>query len=118
MAKVTVTKGENLLIRKTLLKADGTALLYTDLSNSDTKINVYFQKSLIISYSKGTSTEIRQGTTTSQLEFELTKAFTSTLLGEYVIEYIFQVANTDFDVDLVQVNISSQELEVVKNGTA
>lgn len=116
MAKILLVKGESQIIRTSLLKRDDTPLPYTDLIDTDTRVNIYHRNILVVSYQKGTSPEIRQGATASELEFELTKTLSSNLIGLYVIEYVLKVNNIEFEIDAVQVDIFKQELEVVKNG--
>lgn len=96
----TIYPGETRIIERSLYQADGTtALLVSSLLSASVELR---QGDAVIStLVKGTNAELRQGTTTSKLELELTSALTGLLSGgtPLTLRWKLSVANSDFTVE-------------------
>lgn len=92
--------GENHIVRVSLFQTDGTTpLLLTDLVAKSVKI-IQHNKTLA-TYVFGTDAEIRQGTTTSEIEIEIKKVVSEQFRrGKVFIELTLDRTDADFDVDL------------------
>ena len=97
----TILKGENILVRRNLLQADGTTpLLVSSLTLAKATI-IQFGTPLQ-TYTLNTNAELRQGTTTSQLELEIKKTLSATFAkGDIIIEWEIEINIAEFDVDTV-----------------
>lgn len=92
-------KGENILIKKRLKDANNLDLLVSSLVSAKVRLNG-------VQYVLGVASQLRQGSATNELEFEITKAISGVLpLGKLTIEFEIEVPNADFNSDLNQVDI-------------
>lgn len=112
MATHSIKRGENLLIRKNLLQADGSPLLLADLAGAvvHLKHTVKSKQIILKTYEYGSDPELRAGTTTSQLEFELPMVTSAELpLGSIIAEFVLDVNDVNFHVDSASRNIIRQD---------
>lgn len=107
-----IAKGENALIRRNLKKADGTALLLSDLTTRTAEL---IQNGVVIESLTYPSARLRQGTSTSQIEYEINTT-TSNLLrkGRVAIRWTFIGANALFTSEGVQKDIITEDVLDVK----
>lgn len=108
----TIYPGETRIIERNLFQADGvTALLVSSLLSASAELRQ--GDTVITTLVKGTNAEIRQGTTTSKLEVELTSAITSLLSpGTLSIRWKLSVANSEFTVQPSQAFIDYTDEQI------
>lgn len=99
MAHLTISKGENVLIRRNLFQQDGTTpLLISSLAVC--KVTLKQTGASDIVYTVGTNPEIREGESTSQVELEIKKTVSAAMVkGEVTAEWEFELTDADFAVD-------------------
>lgn len=111
---LTLTKGENAIIRRNLLDAEGNPLLLSSLQSITLRLRT-IKSAVFLEYTYP-STNLRQGTTTSQLEFELIVSVSSGLPAGYItLEIELQKTDSDFQTDLYQTDILQETAVVVQN---
>lgn len=96
----TYKRGENLLIERSLLQSDGeTALNFSALTSA--AVDLWQGDKLIETYVAGTDPELRQGSTATKIEFELTEEIGDLLVPgvQLKLEWVTSVADADFTVD-------------------
>jgi hypothetical protein len=99
MAYLSISKGENVLIRRNLYQSDGTTpLLISTLALC--KVTLKQSGAADIVYIEGTNPELREGTATNQVELEIKKAVSAAMaVGEVNAEWQFEVTDATFTVD-------------------
>lgn len=98
-----INKGENVLIRRNLQKADGSNLLLSEVSSIVAAIT---QDGYVIDTLSYPSTYLRQGDSTSQLELEITTATSDRFKpGKVIVKYTIIFANPEFEGEGIQKDI-------------
>lgn len=91
-------RGGNKLHEQQLYRDDGTTpLLLSELSLLE--VDIYQFDRLLATYIYGTDNEIRQGSSTSKVEIEITKEL-STKFKEGLVKAKFRMEETDADFDV------------------
>ena len=107
-----INKGENVLIRRNLKKADGTDLLLADISSLTVAI---IQDGYVIEQLAYPSAYLRQGESTSQLELEISTTISGNFkTGKVTLKYTVVFPNTDFDAEGIQKDIVEEQALTVK----
>lgn len=107
-----IAQGENALIRRNLLKADGTALLLSSLTTLTAQV---IQKGIVIETLTYPSTRLRQGGTTSQAELEINTTVSGQFKkGRITIRWTIVATSIIFTAEGVQKDIIDEDvLDVV-----
>lgn len=111
MATINIIKGENFVLRRDLQLADNSPLLVATLTELKADL---IQNGVVIKNYTYPSSELRDGTTTSQIELEIKEA-TSLLLspGMCQIRWYLKRPNAVFQADTFQKDIISEDNLVV-----
>lgn len=107
-----IAQGENALIRRNLLKADGTALLLSSLTLFTAEI---IQKGIVIETNTYPEDKLRQGSTTSQAELEVTTDISDLFRkGRVAIRWTIEANSALFSSEGIQKDIITEDvLDVV-----
>ena len=107
-----IEKGENALIRRDLKKVDGTDLLLSTLTTFTAEI---LQNGKVIETLTYPSTKLRQGSTTSQAELEITTTVSNQFRkGKVCVRWTLVAPSTVFTDEDIQKDIITEEvLDVV-----
>lgn len=99
MAFLSISKGENVLIRRNLYQSDGTTpLLISSLALCKVTLKQTGEADIV--YTEGTDAELREGTATNQVELEVKKTVSAAMVkGEVTAEWEFEVTDATFTVD-------------------
>lgn len=107
-----INKGENVIIRRNLLKSDGTALLLSTVSSLSVNL---VQDGVVVEAYTYPSTYLRQGTSTSQLELEISTAVSNSFKkGKVTMKVTITFANVEFDAEGLQRDIIEEAILNVK----
>ena len=103
-----IISGENLILKINLFQSNGTTPLL--ISSTHSIVARIKQTSTIATYTYGTSPQIRQGDSTSQIEIEITQALSALLKkGSVYVQLEIEFENAEFEVDDYQKDISISE---------
>jgi hypothetical protein len=103
-----ITQGENALVRRYLLKADGTPLLLADLTLLQADI---LQTGNIIETNTYPSAKLRQGVSTSQVELEVTTDISARFRkGRVAIKWTLQAPSLIFTAEDIQKDIITEDV--------
>jgi hypothetical protein len=103
-----IAKGENAIVRRNLLKADGTPLLLSTLSTLTAEI---IQSGLILETNTYPSAKLRQGGSTSQAELEVTTNISDMFLkGRVAIRWTIVAPSLIFTVEDIQKDIITEDV--------
>lgn len=103
-----IAQGENALIRRNLLKADGTALLLSTLTLLKAEI---LQNGSVIETLTYPVAKLRQGATTSQAELEVnTTVSASFKKGRVAIRWTIQATSAIFSAEGIQKDIITEDV--------
>jgi hypothetical protein len=107
-----ITTGENAIIRRNLLKADGTVLLLSSLTSLTAEI---MQNGVVIESLSYPVAKLRQGASTSQIELEINTTTSAKFKkGRVNVRWTIVASSAVFTSEGSQKNIKSQEvLDVV-----
>lgn len=105
---LTLQDSSNALIRRNLVQSDQVTPL---LLSSCASIVVQLLRGtrVVATYTLGTSPEVRQGLTTSQLEVEVKSSLTQTE-GTITMEVLITITDSEFEVDLVNKQKFSEDI--------
>lgn len=107
-----IQKGENVIIRRNLLKADGSALLLAQITSLSVAI---IQDGYVIETLTYPGTHIRQGESTSQLELEISTTNSNKFKkGKVNLKYTLIFANIEFEAEGIQKDIIEENVLNVK----
>ena len=108
---LTITKGENAVIRRNLLQANGsTALnvgsLYSIIARLKTKSTTYLE----LTYPHA---NLRIGQNAAQIEFEIVESISDTLPTQaLILEFEMKMVDPDFGTDIHQINIHQEIISI------
>lgn len=103
-----IAQGENAIVRRNLLKADGTALLLSTLTLLRAEI---IQSGTVIETNTYPSAKLRQGGSTSQAELEVTTDISAKFKkGRASIRWTIQANSAVFTAEGIQKDIISEDV--------
>lgn len=103
-----IAQGENAIVRRNLLKADGTPLLLSTLTTLRAEI---VQSGMVIETNTYPSTKLRQGGSTSQAELEVTTDISATFLkGRVAIRWTVVAPSLIFTAEDIQKDIITEDV--------
>jgi hypothetical protein len=109
----TIFKGENVIFQRNLKKADGSPLLYADVSTLT--VALIQNGEVIETLTKGVGAYIRQGDTTSQLEYEISTTTSNKFSrGRVMAKYTLIYTNAEFSGEGTQKASPEEWILVVK----
>ena len=107
-----INKGENVIIRRNLLKADGSNLLLSETTSLTVDV---IQNGYVIESYTYPSTYLRQGESTNQMELEISTTISNQFKKDKVsLKYTLIFANAEFSGEGVQKDIIEENALIVK----
>lgn len=107
-----INKGENVIIRRNLQKADGSNLLLSEITSLSVSI---IQDGAVIETLTYPSTYLRQGQSTNQLELEISTTNSNKFkVGKVSLKYTIVFANAEFTGEGTQKDIIEEPILNIK----